>query len=55
MKSRQKPKPHNGLIGKSTVKTTRIAGGLTWPYKGLLLAAPKDAAFTSFKPGAPIT
>ena len=27
------------------VKTTRIAGGLTWPYKGLLLAAPQGAAF----------
>jgi hypothetical protein len=37
------------------VKTTRIAGGLTWSYKGLLLAAPQGAAFSSFKPGAPIT
>jgi len=35
--------------------TTRKAGGMTWPYKGLLLAAPQGAAFTSFKPGAPIT
>ena len=23
--------------------TTRIAGGMTWPYKGLLLAAPQGA------------
>jgi hypothetical protein len=37
------------------VKTTGIAGGLTWPYKGLLLAAPQGAAFSSFKPGASIT
>jgi len=39
----------------TTVKTTRYAGGLAWPYKGLLLAAPQGAAFTLFKPGAPIT
>ena len=37
------------------VMTTRKAGGMTQPYKGLLLAAPQGAAFTSFKPGAPIT
>jgi len=37
------------------VKTTRKTGGLTWPYKGLLLAAPQGAAFSSFKLGAPIT
>ena len=37
------------------VKTTRIAGGLIWPYKGLVLAAPQGAAFSSFKPGALIT
>ena len=37
------------------VKTARIAGGLLRPYKGLLLAAPQGAAFTSFKPDAPIT
>ena len=35
--------------------TTRIAGGMIWPCKGLLLAAPQGAAFTLFKPGAPIT
>jgi hypothetical protein len=40
---------------KYRVKTTRIAGGLTWPCKGLLLAAPQGAAFSSFKPGASIT
>jgi len=34
--------------------TTRIAGGMTQPYKGLLLAAPKSAAFSSFKPCASI-
>jgi len=28
------------------VKTTRKTGGLTWPYKGLLLAAPQGAAFS---------
>ncbi len=39
----------------SRVKTTRKTGGLTWPYKGLLLAAPQGAAFSSFKPGASIT
>lgn len=27
------------------ISTTRIAGGLLWPYKGLLPAAPKDAGF----------
>ena len=27
------------------IKTTRIAGGLLWPCKGLLPAAPKDASF----------
>lgn len=37
------------------VKTARIAGGLLRPYKGLLLAAPQGAAFTSFKPDATIT
>ena len=36
------------------VKTARYAGGLLKPYNGLLLAAPQGAAFTSFKPRAPI-
>ena len=27
------------------IRTTRKAGGLLWPYKGLLPAAPKDAGF----------
>ncbi len=27
------------------ISTTRIAGGLLWPCKGLLPAAPKDAGF----------
>jgi len=31
------------------------SGWLDLPYKGLLLAAPQGATFTSFKPGAPIT
>ena len=34
---------------------TRYAGGMTWPYKGLLLATPQGAAFYLFKPSAPIT
>jgi len=42
-------------ISAIIVKTARIAGGLLRPYKGLLLAAPQGAAFTSFKPDAPIT
>ena len=31
--------------GPGTIRTTRKAGGLLWPYKGLLPAAPKDAGF----------
>ena len=31
--------------GNFPIKTTRIAGGLLWPCKGLLPAAPKDASF----------
>jgi len=34
--------------------TTRITGDMTQPYKSFSLAAPKNAAFTSFKPGASI-
>ena len=30
---------------RSQIRTTRKAGGLLWPYKGLLPAAPKDAGF----------
>ena len=29
-----------GAAGDLKVRTTRITGGLLWPYKGLLLAAP---------------
>ena len=34
------------------VKTAGYAGGLIWPYQGLLPAAPQGVAFSSFKPGA---
>jgi len=42
LKARQQP----STTGKHMqIKTTRLAGGLLWPYKGLLPAAPKDAGF----------
>lgn len=35
------------------IRTTRKAGGLLWPYKGLLPAAPKDAGFHAVQAQCP--
>ena len=35
------------------IRTTRIAGGLLWPCKGLLPAAPKDAGFHAVQAPCP--
>ena len=35
------------------IRTTRIAGGLLWPCKGLLPAAPKDAGFHAVQAQCP--
>ena len=35
------------------IRTTRIAGGLLWPCKGLLPAAPKDAGFHAVQAQSP--
>lgn len=37
----------------SKIRTTRIAGGLLWPCKGLLPAAPKDAGFHAVQAQCP--
>ena len=36
-----------------TIRTTRKAGGLLWPCKGLLPAAPKDAGFHAVQAQCP--
>ena len=41
------PAPHKGI------RTTRKAGGLLWPCKGLLPAAPKDAGFHAVQAQCP--
>lgn len=35
------------------IRTTRKAGGLLWPCKGLLPAAPKDAGFHAVQAQCP--
>lgn len=39
--------------GYQKIRTTRIAGGLLWPCKGLLPAAPKDAGFHAVQAQCP--
>ena len=39
--------------GAGTIRTTRKAGGLLWPCKGLLPAAPKDAGFHAVQAQCP--
>ena len=45
------PAAKNAL--QETIRTTRIAGGLLWPCKGLLPAAPKDAGFHAVQAQCP--
>ena len=48
-------RPQNKKIpgGAGTIRTTRKAGGLLWPCKGLLPAAPKDAGFHAVQAQCP--
>lgn len=45
--------PVDGMSRGRKIRTTRIAGGLLWPCKGLLPAAPKDAGFHAVQAQCP--
>ena len=44
---------HMMSIKVKKIRTTRKAGGLLWPCKGLLPAAPKDAGFHAVQAQCP--